>query len=202
MSHQPIGNHGLRIFWYGQISPWASPSRLSDVRMALLSFLLVDTIASVLRCDRSSCFVNLTFNFKVTGGLLKVQFGPIFLHFGPVLIFRKLDHPMAGVYNIYMSSVSMQKFDLEDLHWRSDRQSISPRPFLAFLKIFSHLMLTILRGNYWKWLWRLSTWWSTSIQFVDLGYYFQGHLRPAKMTQNGTLDCEAIYLLYYWLLPL
>ena len=38
----------------------------------------------------------------------------------------------------------------------------------------------------------------TSIQFVDLGYCFQGHLRPAKMTQSGTLDCEAIYLLYYW----
>ena len=37
--HQPIGNHGLRIFWYGQISPWAPPSRLSDVGMALLSFL-------------------------------------------------------------------------------------------------------------------------------------------------------------------
>ena len=29
---------------YGQISPWAFPSRLSDVRMALVSFLLVDTI--------------------------------------------------------------------------------------------------------------------------------------------------------------
>ena len=42
MSHQPIGNDGLRI--YGQISPWASPSRVSDVRMALVSFLLVDTI--------------------------------------------------------------------------------------------------------------------------------------------------------------
>ena len=27
-------NHGLRIFSYGQISPWASP-RLSDVLMAL-----------------------------------------------------------------------------------------------------------------------------------------------------------------------
>ena len=43
---------------------------------------------------------------------------------------------------------------------------------------------------------------STSIQFVNRGYCFQGHLRPAKMTQNGSLDCEAIYLLYYWLLPL
>ena len=23
------------------------------------------------------------------------------------------------------------------------------------------------------------------MQFVDLGYCFQGHLRPAKMTKNG-----------------
>ena len=34
--------------------------------------------------------------------------GQMFSHFGPVLIYRKLDHPM--------SSVSMQKFDLEALH--------------------------------------------------------------------------------------
>ena len=63
-------------------------------------------------------FVTLTFNFKVTGGLLKVMH--IFPHFGPVLIYRKLDHPMVGIYiiyiNIYMSSVSMQKCDLEALH--------------------------------------------------------------------------------------
>ena len=41
-----------------------------------------------------------------------------------------------------MSSVSKQKFDLEALHSRSstDRQSTSPRPFLTFLEIFSHLM--------------------------------------------------------------
>ena len=31
VSHQHIGN--------GQISPWASPSRLSNVRMALVSFI-------------------------------------------------------------------------------------------------------------------------------------------------------------------
>ena len=88
-----------------------------------------------------------------------------------------------------MSSVSMQKIDLEALHWSSstDRQNTSPRQFLAFLDIFSHLTLTILHENYWKWLWRLSTWWSTSIQFVDLGYCFQGHLRPAKMTQKWYL---------------
>ena len=39
----------------------------------------------------------------------------IFSHFGPVLIYRKLHHPMGGIYNTYMSSVSMQKFDLEAL---------------------------------------------------------------------------------------
>ena len=27
---------------------------------------------------------------------------PIFSHFGPVLIYRKLDHPMAGIYNTYI----------------------------------------------------------------------------------------------------
>ena len=77
------------------------------------------------QCHERYCFVTLTFNFKVTGGLLKVRFWPFFSHFGPVLIYRKLDHPMAGIYNsgrkikyiyIYMSSVSMQKFDLEALH--------------------------------------------------------------------------------------
>ena len=43
---------------------------------------------------------------------------------------------------------------------------------------------------------------STSIQFGDLGYCFQGHIRPAKRTQNGTLDSEVIHLLYYYLLSL
>ena len=32
------------------------------------------------------------------------------------------------------------------------------------------------------------------MEYQHLDYCFQGHLRPAKMTQNGTLDCEAIYL--------
>ena len=68
------------------------------------------------QCHEHYCFVTLTFNFKVTGGLLKIRFWPFFSHFGPVLIFRKLDHPMGGIYKIYMSSVSMQKFDLEALH--------------------------------------------------------------------------------------
>ena len=61
------------------------------------------------------CDLDLQFQghwWPLTGQLLA-----IFLHFGPVLIYRKLDHPMGGIYNtyIYMSSVSMQKFDLEAL---------------------------------------------------------------------------------------
>ena len=58
------------------------------------------------QCHKSYCFVTLTFNFKVTGGLLKVRFWPFFSHFGPVLIYRKLDHPMAGIYNIYICPLS------------------------------------------------------------------------------------------------
>ena len=50
---------------------------------------------------------------------LKGQILAIFSHFGPVLI---EGHP--------------------------DRQSTSPRPFLSFLELFSHLVLTILHGNY------------------------------------------------------
>ena len=48
------------------------------------------------------CFVTLTFNFKVTGGLFKGQILAIFSHFGPVLIYRKLYHPMGGIYNTYI----------------------------------------------------------------------------------------------------
>ena len=33
---------------------------------------------------------------------LKGQIWAIFSHFGPVLIYRKLDHPMAGIYNTYI----------------------------------------------------------------------------------------------------
>ena len=33
---------------------------------------------------------------------LKGQILAIFSHFGPVLIYRKLDHPMTGIYNTYI----------------------------------------------------------------------------------------------------
>ena len=42
--------------------------------------------------------------------------GQIFSHFGPVLIYRKLDHPIGGIYNTYTCPVRLQKFDLEALH--------------------------------------------------------------------------------------
>ena len=72
---------------------------------------------------RTFLFCDLDLQFQghwwpVKGQILAIffTFWPFFSHFGPVLIYRKLDHPMAGIYNIYMSSVSMQKFDLEALH--------------------------------------------------------------------------------------
>ena len=58
------------------------------------------------QCHECYCFVTLTFNLKVTDGHLKSDFGH-FSHFGPVLIYRKLDHPMAGIYNTYISSVTL-----------------------------------------------------------------------------------------------
>ena len=33
---------------------------------------------------------------------LKGQILAIFSHFGPVLTYRKLDHPMAGIYNTFL----------------------------------------------------------------------------------------------------
>ena len=37
---------------------------------------------------------------------LKGQILAIFSHFGPVLIYRKLDHPMTGIYNTYICPLS------------------------------------------------------------------------------------------------
>ena len=53
------------------------------------------------------CFVTLTFNFKVTGSLLKVRFWPFFSHFGPVPIYRMLDHPVAEIYNTYYMTLKL-----------------------------------------------------------------------------------------------
>ena len=65
---------------------------------------------------RTLLFCDLDLQFQGYWWPFKCQILAIFSHFGRVLIYRKLDHPMAGIYNTYMSSVSVQKFDLEALH--------------------------------------------------------------------------------------
>ena len=65
---------------------------------------------------RTLMFCDLDLQFQGHWWPLKGQILAIFSHFGPVLIYRKLDHPVAGIYNTYMSSVRRQKFDLEALH--------------------------------------------------------------------------------------
>ena len=47
-------------------------------------------------------FCDLDLQFQGHWRPLKGQILDIFLHFGPVLIYRKLDHSMAGIYNTYI----------------------------------------------------------------------------------------------------
>ena len=47
-------------------------------------------------------FCDLDLQFQGHCWPLKGQILGIFSHFGPVLIYRKLDHPMGGIYNTYI----------------------------------------------------------------------------------------------------
>ena len=47
-------------------------------------------------------FCHLDLQFQGHWWPLKGQILAIFSHFGPVLVYRKLDHPMAGIYSIYI----------------------------------------------------------------------------------------------------
>ena len=47
-------------------------------------------------------FCDLDLQFQGHWWPLKGQILAIFSHFGPVLIYRKLDHPMVGIYNTYI----------------------------------------------------------------------------------------------------
>ena len=47
-------------------------------------------------------FCDLDLQFQGHWWPLKGQILAIFSHFGPVLIYTKLDHPMAGIYNTYI----------------------------------------------------------------------------------------------------
>ena len=51
---------------------------------------------------RTLLFCDLDLQFQGHWWPLKGQILAIFSHFGPVLIYRKLDHPMAGIYNTYI----------------------------------------------------------------------------------------------------
>ena len=47
-------------------------------------------------------FCDLDLQFQGHWWPLKGQILAIFSHFGPVLVYRKLDHPMGGIHNIYV----------------------------------------------------------------------------------------------------
>ena len=50
-------------------------------------------------------FCDLDLQFQGHWWPLKGQILTIFSHFGPVLIYRKLDHPMTGIYDTYTCNV-------------------------------------------------------------------------------------------------
>ena len=50
----------------------------------------------------NTIFCDLDLQFQGHWWPLKGQILAIFSYFGPVLIYRKLDHPMAGIYNTYI----------------------------------------------------------------------------------------------------
>ena len=51
---------------------------------------------------RTLLFCDFDLQFQGHWWPLKGQIMPIFSHFGAVLIYRKLDRPMAGIYNTYI----------------------------------------------------------------------------------------------------
>ena len=51
---------------------------------------------------RTLLFCDLDLQFQGHWWPLKGQILAIFSHFGPVLIYRKLDHPMVGIYIIHI----------------------------------------------------------------------------------------------------
>ena len=69
-----------------------------------------------------NAFCDLDLQFQGHWWPLKGQILAIFSHFGPVLIHRKLDHPMAGIYNTYICPIRL-----------------SPSPFV-FCEIYEYCM--------------------------------------------------------------
>ena len=102
------------------------------------------------QCHERYCFVTLTFNLKVTGGFLKVRFWPFF-HFLAQFSYTESQIILWLVYIIHIyvlckhAETSLKLF----IEGHPLTAKVPDRgSFLAFLEIFSHLMLTILHGNY------------------------------------------------------
>ena len=76
------------------VSPDESPFGCDNLKNILVRPFKFGMWVYMGNATNDNCFVTLTFNFKVTSG----QILAIFLHFGQVLIYRNLDHSMAGIY--------------------------------------------------------------------------------------------------------
>ena len=96
-------------------------------------------------------FCDLDLQFQDHWWPLKGQiFLAIFSHFGPVLIYRKLDHPMAGTYNTYICplqacrNLTLKLF----IEGHPLTAKVPDRGHFWPLWRYFHLLLTILHG--WK----------------------------------------------------
>ena len=75
------------------------------VRASLILFVSPDEsrgYMGFIQSRRRLLFCDLALQFLGDWWPLKGQILASFSHFGPVLIHRKLDHPMAGIYNTYI----------------------------------------------------------------------------------------------------
>ena len=83
-----------------------------------------------------------------------------------------------------------------DLHLRSstDRQSNWPRVIFGIFGDIFTLNADYIAWNYWKWLLRLSTWQSTSIQADRLQIFVEGHPLTAKVPDRGSFWALCLFV--------
>ena len=136
---------------------------------------------------RMLLFCDLDLQFQGHWWPLQGQILAIFFTFCPSSHLQKVRSSYGWyIQYIYMCSVSMQKFDLEALHWRSstDCRSTSLRPFLAFLEIFQYLIMTIA--------WKLSKMGVPASSLLTLAIVFKvtlGLLKWLKMVPFTAYIC-------------
>ena len=105
---------------------------------------------------RMLLFCDLDLQFPGHWWSLKGQILAIFSHFGPVLIYRKSDHPMAGIYNTYICTLSSREFFLLRNHHKAlyrhvlkdntanQANLLCTNPIFlnkAYLNLFCHLLV-------------------------------------------------------------